>query len=188
MPQCRLLLDANAYFRLARSIRPLCRVEFGAPKYCLHVLKDVDDEFTKSARLQSKFHWVNEQEYQQNRQPPLTLGRADLAAARQAVSYIQSHVRARALGLSPVDIKTLAACAAISCPVVTDDLGMLDVADVFSIAAHTSLSVMKLMLDCGHLKIERVREIARYWAYEMDKPANCDSEYRKHFGEPFPRR
>lgn len=39
---------------------------------------------------------------------------------------------------------------------------------------------MKLMLDCGHLRIERVREIARYRAYEVDKPANCDSEYRKH--------
>lgn len=37
MPESRILLDTNAYFRLAQSIRPLLNVQFGEKNYNLYV-------------------------------------------------------------------------------------------------------------------------------------------------------
>jgi hypothetical protein len=45
-----MLLDSNAYFRMARSIHPLLQETFGtSPRYSLLVLADLDDESHKLA-------------------------------------------------------------------------------------------------------------------------------------------
>ena len=44
MPQSKILIDSNVYFRLAQSIRPLLQVEFGKEKYCLYVIKGLQEE------------------------------------------------------------------------------------------------------------------------------------------------
>jgi hypothetical protein len=59
MPQGRILLDSNAYFRLAQSIRSLLNSPFGEKKYCLYVIKELQAEYEKNSRLKSKFPWVN---------------------------------------------------------------------------------------------------------------------------------
>ena len=41
VPQSKILIDTNAYFRLAQSIRPLLKVEFGDEEYCLYVIKEL---------------------------------------------------------------------------------------------------------------------------------------------------
>lgn len=69
MPQNRILLDSNAYFRLAQSIRPLLKQTFGKEKYCLYVIKELQNEYDKNPRLKSAFHWVNDPEYKENRTP-----------------------------------------------------------------------------------------------------------------------
>lgn len=48
MSQSRILLDSNAYFRLAQSIRPLLNAPFGKDNYCLYVLKELQDEYEKN--------------------------------------------------------------------------------------------------------------------------------------------
>ena len=40
----RVLLDTNAYLRLAKRIRPLLGVTFGQKRYTLTILKQVEDE------------------------------------------------------------------------------------------------------------------------------------------------
>lgn len=90
MPPVRLVLDSNSYFRLARSIRPLLDASFGPEPCRLAVLKELDEEFNRSTRLQSKFFWVREPEYQQDRRKglptPSTNDKAKIIRSRLFVS------------------------------------------------------------------------------------------------------
>ena len=53
MAQTKLLIDSNSYFRLAKSLHPLLFEEFGADNYCLYVLKELEEEWSRNPRLTS---------------------------------------------------------------------------------------------------------------------------------------
>ena len=72
MPQSKILIDTNTYIRLAQSIRPLLFMPFGESEYCLYILQELNDELS-NRRLKSKFPWVDEGEYEENRNTFLPL-------------------------------------------------------------------------------------------------------------------
>lgn len=57
-----VLLDTNAYLRLAKRIKPLLGKKFGQKEYVLSVLKDVEDEVHRSKRLRFHFPWFDDTE------------------------------------------------------------------------------------------------------------------------------
>lgn len=70
-PPRLILLDSNAYLRLAISIHPLLWKKFGKDTEAtnvLRVIKKLDSEYLRNPRLQSKFHWVKNPPYVENRQ------------------------------------------------------------------------------------------------------------------------
>ena len=93
MAQSKILVDTNAYFRLAQSIRPLLKMEFGEPAYCLYVIKELQDEYNKNPRLRNKFPWVNDPEYAENRSYRLQLSKQAKAEIKQAFDFIFDHAR-----------------------------------------------------------------------------------------------
>ncbi|MDQ5986127.1 MAG: hypothetical protein CSYNP_01846 [Syntrophus sp. SKADARSKE-3] len=188
MPQTKILLDSNAYFRLAQSINPLLQVEFGKEKCCLYVIKELQAEYDNSKpRLKNKFSWVNEPEYRKNRNCELNLSRKNKKEITQATDFIKDHASDSYPGLSKVDITALAYAYVLDIPIVTDDSGMLDLANDFNIKALKTLELLKLMLDCQHIDITFVRQIASYWNYVEDKPKSFASDYKKLFKEPPPK-
>jgi len=74
MPQSKILVDTNSYLRLAQTIRPLLFMPFGDNEYCLYILPELNDELA-NRRLNSKFPWVDEEEYIENRKSFPTVGR-----------------------------------------------------------------------------------------------------------------
>lgn len=54
-----VLLDTNAYLRLAKRVRSFLGLSFGQKAYVLTVLQDVEDEVHQSARLQFRFPWFD---------------------------------------------------------------------------------------------------------------------------------
>jgi hypothetical protein len=50
-----VLLDTNAYLRLAKRVRPMLGVEFGQKRCTLTILEDVENEVRHSGRL--RFHY-----------------------------------------------------------------------------------------------------------------------------------
>ena len=60
---------------------------------------------------------------------------------------------------------------------------MLDVARMFDIKPMTTLELMSLMLKCGHINMNKVKETVAYWEYISDKPANFRKSYIRIFGE-----
>ena len=88
MPQRKLLLDTNAYLRLARSVHPLLFIEFGEDQTCLYLIEEFEQEFARSRRLRGKFPWVDAPEYQENRGVRLQIGRKERRAIQTAIDSI----------------------------------------------------------------------------------------------------
>lgn len=187
MPQSKILLDTNAYFRLAQSIRPLLKEEFGEKPYCLYVIKELDDEYNINPRLRSKFTWVNDPEYAGNRSNRLQVSRREKKEIDQAFDFIFDHARTEYPGVSRVDVKVLAHAYVLQVPVVTDDAEMLALADEFQITATKTLDLLKLMLDCGHINKSKVREVAGYLIHLNDRPKDFIRDYKRLFSEDPPR-
>jgi hypothetical protein len=183
MPQSKILLDTNTYLRLAKSINPLLDVPFGEENYCLYVLKELDGEFSSNRRLRTSFHWVDEDEYADNRKKRLSLSRKDKRSIEITVDFLKQHKIDNRLSVSEVDILCLAYAQVLGIPVVTDDMDMIEVAAIFSIKHMKTLDLMRLMLDSGHIDMDRVRQIVAYWEYISDKPASFRKEYISIFYE-----
>lgn len=187
MPQCRMIVDSNAYFRLAKSIHPLLNTEFGDKRYCLYCIRELQDEYNRSPRLKSAFSWVNEREYEENRSNFLKITKEEKPEIRRAYDFILDYVRNVHPGVSKVDVRCLAHAEQLRIPVVTDDDEMRTVASEYGIKTYKTLELLKLMLDCRHIGIEKIREIAAYWTYLKDKPKDFAMDYKKLFGETPPR-
>lgn len=187
MVQSRILLDSNAYFRLAQSIRPLLNAPFGEQGYCLFVIKELQAEYEKSPRLKSKFPWVNQNEYKENRANRLTVKRAEKQEVQRAYDFILNFVRYVHPGVSKVDVRCLAYAEQLGIPVVTDDEEMRQAAANYHIKTLKTLELLKLMLDCGHIDLPKIREIAAYLVYQNDTPKDFRKDFKKFFGEEAPR-
>ncbi len=187
MPQSRILLDSNAYFRLAQSIRPLLNAPFGEENYCLYVIKELQAEYEKSPRLKTKFPWVNQKEYAENRENKLSLTKVEKAEIRRGYEFILDFVRYVHPGVSKIDVRCLAHAEQLGIPVVTDDEEMREAAANYEIKTLKTLELIKLMLDSGHIDMPKVREIASYLIYQNDTPKDFRKDFKKIFAEEAPR-
>lgn len=186
MPQTKILLDSNSYFRLARSIHPLLFVEFGEPKFCLYVLDALDAEFSRSPRLQSKFSWVTEAQYVENRQQRLTLSRAGAREVEALAVSVRDYAFDVERSLSRVDAEAIAVCRVLGIELVTDDVEAAQTATDLGVKTLTTLELLHRAVGCGHVTLEKVREVVAYWRYDDDCPAECGQEYERLFKEKPP--
>jgi hypothetical protein len=186
MAQTKILLDSNSYFRLAKSIHPLLDVEFGGERYCLYVLAELDREYEKESRLHTKFSWVNEPEYKANRTKRLTLSRKQQRDQLTAFDFMWDHVQTTLSGPSRTDALHLSYGYVLGVAVVTDDTDMRALADVFDVKVMKTLELLKLMLDKGRVDMVMVKRIAAYWSYEVDRPKDFATDYRRLFDESPP--
>ena len=186
MPQRKLLLDTNAYLRLARSVHPLLFSEFGEDRICLYLINEFEREFVRSRRLRSKFPWVDESEYRDNRNVRLQIGRKQRREIKTAIEFIGDQADADALGVSEVDVSVLGHAFVLELGAVTDDTDMRALGATFGIEIMSTLSLLKLMVDAGHINFAKVRQIAGYWRHERDLPAGFAQDYQWLFGEQPP--
>lgn len=182
-----MLVDSNAYFRLAQSIHPLLNVEFGDKRYCLYCLKELQDEYNRNPRLKNSFSWVNEQEYVKNRSHLLKITREEKPEIKRAYDFILDYVRNVHPGVSKIDVLCLAHAEQLRIPVVTDDEEMRIAAGTYDIKTFKTLELLKLMLDCRHIDSKKIREIAAYWIYLNDKPKDFHLDYKRLFNESPPK-
>ncbi len=183
MPQSKILVDTNAYLRLAKTIRPLLFVIFGENEYCLYILPELNREL-ESRKLQSNYPWVNEKEYEDNRKHFPQLNSAQKASIKQNFDYIWDYVQTDLPGPSRVDALYIAYALELNVPVVTDDQDMTELAKAFDALVMPTLELLKIMQDCGHVDIKTIDALVAYWKYFSDMPANFNADYRRFFGNP----
>lgn len=128
----QVLLDTNTYLRLAKRIRPAIGREFGQVPYVLVILKAVEDEVYRSARLRFLNPWFDEPEFAEERLAKQTRLNAaekqDLKLVQDVLlGTVQLDVAKYTTGRSPpgaTDCWLLAYGQVKGAIVVTDDLGM----------------------------------------------------------------
>jgi hypothetical protein len=162
-------------------------VRFGKKRYCLYVIKELQEEYNRSSRLKSAFSWVNDREYMENRSHLLKVTKEEKPEIRRAYEFILDYVRNVHPGVSKVDVLCLAHAEQLHIPIVTDDEEMRIVAGEYGITIYRTLELLKLMLDCRHISIEKISEIAAYWTYLKDKPKDFAVDYKRLFGEAPPK-
>lgn len=152
-----VLLDSNAYFRLGSSIRPLLKPLFGsAPQYSLYVLSELDNEYSRSARLRNKFEWVNEPEYRNDRKSKLfVLVGCDAGNAANALSILEAYAMEQEFNVSKEDVKALAVGFVKGIPVVTDDDAMTKVATAHDIACWSTIKLLRTMVTADRIDMVR---------------------------------
>lgn len=184
MAQSKILLDSNTYFRLAKSIHPLLFRPFGKEEYCLYVAKELDDEYARNPRLRTKFAWVEDAEFRENRKRRLTLSRSQRNTELPTVyEFLWDHAITSGLGASRVDVIVLAYGYVLGIPVVTDDRDMRALAQAFGVKVWKTLDLLHLMLKASHINMAKIRQIAGFWSYEQDLPADFVQDYSRLFGE-----
>jgi len=183
----RLLLDTNAYLRLAEKLHPLLNQPFGPDDARLFVIREFEKEFKNSPRMCSKFTWVNDQGYVLNRKKHVPIPQVKRQAIKTTKSAIESHIRGEGLTVSPVDATALAIGRVLGMQVITDDKDMRVVAETFKIPTMRTLALLKRMLREEHIDIDLVREIAVHWQVTDDCPGGFRSDYRRYFSEAAPR-
>ncbi len=186
MPQTKILVDSCSYFRLAQNIHPLLSVAFGQAAYTLYAHPALSEEFSRASRLQTRFEWFTAAEYVENRSRSLQLGKKEKAAIKTTFEFMWPEVADR--GPSKVDIWILATAYELQLTMVTDDLDLRTVAAEYGVHLLTSMELMKLMLDEGHIDRDKVRQVASQWIYDRETPnANFAKDYLRLFGEKPPR-
>ena len=189
MPQSKILVDSNSYFRLAKSIHPLLFQAFGEEEYCLYVLPELDEELGKNPRLKNKFSWAEDPEHVENRKHYPSLGKKEKREIEATYSFIWDYITNLAPGPSRVDARYLAYAHVMGIAVVTDDKDMLEVAQALNIKTMRTLDLMKLIVECDHIDMAKVREIVGFWRYLGDMPSgemNFRQHYRRLFGDDPP--
>lgn len=182
-----VLLDTNAYLRLAKRIKPLLGVEFAQKKYVLTILKDVETEVQRSPRLKELFPWFEDTGFATERNAKtMRLSPAEKEDLAFTVSvlrgtveqYIDLFTKAGRSTPSPVDYKVLGFGQVREAIVVTDDLGMHTLAKLVGIKVWHTPELLKKMLGAKLIENNLVREI--YEALEANQDMTATWIAAKH--------
>lgn len=183
-----VLLDTNAYLRLAKRVRPLLGKPFGQKRYVLAVLEDVETEVHRSPRLRFNYPWFDGDAAlsKERLAQRLRLSRDQREQLDAAASFLHDWVlqdvrRFTTGGRSPpgpTDCRVLA-CGQV-CPaiVVTDDLGMHELAAEFDIAVWHGFELLAKLRTAKVVTDDLVREI--YAALEANGDLTASWREARH--------
>jgi hypothetical protein len=170
----QVLLDTNTYLRLAKRIRPAVGRKFGQVPYVLVILKDVEEEVHRNARLCFLNPWFDEPEFANERMAKQTrLGEADKQEIKLVQDVLQGTVQLDiakyTTGRSPpgaTDCWLLAYGQVKGAIVVTDDLGMHTLASDFGLRVWHGFELLAKLRTAKVVDNDLVREI--YGALERN--------------------
>jgi len=174
-----VLLDTNAYLRLAKRVRPAVGIKFGQKDYVLTVHKSVEDEVHRNPRLRANYPWFDGKEFADERlAKQVRLSDEEKATIKVAQSVLHGWVLADPDaytwgGRSPpsaTDCWLLALGQVKPAIVVTDDLGMHTLADAFDIAVWHGFELLDKLRSAKVVDHPLVREIYEALAANGDLP------------------
>ena len=174
-----VLLDTNAYLRLAKRVRPAIGIKFGQKGYILTIHKSVEDEVHRSSRLRTTYPWFDGQEFASERlAKQIRLAQEEKEAVRAAQSVLYGWVlsdpeRYTSSGRSPpgaTDCWLLALGQVKPAIVVTDDLGMHALAQDFGIGIWHGFELLDKLRSAKIVDSPLVREIYEALEANADLP------------------
>lgn len=189
-----ILLDTNAYLRLAKRVRPVLGMPFGAKSYVLTILPDVEREVLRNPRLKLLFPWFTDTEHATERKTrAIRLSAQEKLNIGNTSSILRNHVTRNARsfmdkGRSPpgaTDCWVLAVAFERDWIVATDDEGMHRLGEEFDITVWHGCEVLKKMLSAKLVDNAKVREIYEAVERNGDLPASWIAFKATHFAKVF---
>lgn len=189
-----VLLDTNAYLRLAKRIKPLLGVKFGQKEYSLTILKDVEDEVHRNPRLHFYFPWFDDAQLTAERlAKQVRLSKDEKMQVQAATTILHAHVLENAAAYiskgrtppSPTDCYNLAFGQVRPAIVTTDDLGMHQLARDFGIPVWHGHELLKKMLSAKLINNDLIREIYKALEVNDDLPHTWREVKHKAFKKIF---
>jgi len=194
MAQSKIIVDSNSYFRLAQNIHPFLCQPFGKKNHTLYMHADLAGEIRSSSRIRNRFDWVEASRYVDNRQRSISLSKALKKEIAETYEFMWEHVQEEFLdtkgkGPSPVDVRIVATASVLGIPMVTDDQDMIELGLTYEVKQMTSIGLMKLMLDCGHIDTDKINQVVEQWIHDKDTPyAGWQDEFERTFSRKAPDR
>lgn len=177
-----VLLDTNAYLRLAKRVRPLLGVPFGQKRYVLTILQDVESEVHASPRLRFRYPWfdADNELVQERLARRLRLSRDEREQIDAAADVLLDAVRREPLRWiqgggsppGPTDCRVLALGLVKGAIVATDDLGMHRLAAEFDLAVWHGWELLAKLRSAKAAGDNLVREIYAALEANDDLPAS----------------
>ncbi|WP_294375902.1 DUF4411 family protein [Pseudacidovorax sp.] len=170
-----VLLDTNAYLRLAKRVRPAVGIKFGQKQYVLTIHKIVEDEVHRSPRLRERFPWFDGEEFAEERfAKQIRLSAEDKEAVDAAHSILHNWVLEDpgayiTGGRSPpswTDCWLLALAQVKSAIVVTDDLAIHQLAAEFGLSVWHGFELLSKLVSARVIDNLLIKEI--YEALEVN--------------------
>lgn len=189
-----VLLDTNAYLRLAKRVRPAVGVVFGQKDYVLTIHKLVEDEVHRNARLKSLYPWFDGDEFAQERlAKQVRLSDEEKASVNAAQSVLHGWVLAdpgpyMVGGRSPpgpTDCWLLALAQVKSAIVVTDDLGMHALAHEFNLQIWHGYELLDKLRSARVVDASKIREIFEALETNGDLPRSWQEAKHAVFAKIF---
>jgi hypothetical protein len=180
----RILLDSNAYFRLADNLKTLLSRRFGKkPQYQLCILGGTLREYNFQSRLRSKFYWVDREAHKEDRRHgKLRLSTEQKTAVGNTMSFMREACRDLHLTCSSFDIECLACALELGIPLVTDDLDLTSLAAEYDLKPLSTLELLKLMFDSNRIDLREVQGTVVMWDHLDDYPSDFFNEFKRLFG------
>lgn len=163
-----VLLDTNAYLRLAKRVRPAVGIKFGQKGYVLTIHRLVEEEVHRNPRLRVHYPWFDDDEHANERiAKQIRLSETDKASIAAAQTVLHGWVLADPEpytrgGRSPpgaTDCWLLALGQVKPAIVVTDDLGMHALANEFGIAVWHGFELLDKLRSAKIVNTSQIREI-----------------------------
>lgn len=192
-----VLLDTNAYLRIAKRVRPAVGVVFGDKGYVLTIHKSVEDEVHRSARLKSLYPWFDGQEFAKERlAKQIRLSAAENASVKAAQNVLygwvladpSQYTRAGRSPPGPTDCWLLALVQVKPGIVVTDDLGMHALAKDFGISVWHGYELLHKLRSAKVVDGPLVREIFEALEVNGDLPKSWREAKHSVFWKVFGRK
>lgn len=177
-----VLLDTNAYLRLAKRVRPLLGVPFGQKNYMLTILPDVEDEVLANGRLRFRFPWFETDGELANERLAKTIRlspdeREQMGSAAQflhdwVLQDVRKYMVRGGSPPGPADCRALAFGQIRPAIVTTDDLGMHLLANEFGLAVWHGFELLAKLRTAKKVSDAQVREIYEMLEANEDLPAS----------------
>lgn len=188
-----VLLDTNAYLRLAKRVRPMLGVKFGQKEYVLTILKITEDEVQRNPRLRHNYPWFETPELVAERLSKRVILKAEEKELLEITKGIfRQHVLENAANYktppSPADCHILAFGQVRPAIVVTDDLSMHKLAKEFDLEKSVwhGHELLHKMLSGKHIDKQLVIDIYEALEINGDMPRTWlevkHSTFKKVFG------
>jgi predicted nucleic acid-binding protein len=182
MAQTKLLIDTNAYFRMAKVLHPLLGVDFGPPEnYCLYALPDVEKEFENSIELQNKFKWFVQKEYKENRKIQVNISKKQQTEILENWKHLNHASKMfDCKDVSITDLRYLAYGLTLNYTVITEDKDMKQLAKEFGIKILTTLDFLQILDSKKFYPEQKYLELKKYLK-EIDEYPHSYNKFFKKF-------